>query len=604
MSTPIQLEQLIEPRLNIRQDHKYYALRGADDLMYMTRWAPSPNTPFLSFMDTNPTGGLGTIIGRKMYMTWEMHLIFTTAAGKNTNPILQAQTDGLRAFPITSCIETATIKINGVPISVSQLRDNIHARAHYFDNEARSLAISPSASAILDWTQDYRDSYASINNPLGIWTDSGLFAGKTRGVISNLKINQNTPTIADIQFEITEPIFIHPLQFGTNENETGMCGIQTMTFEFITSRRERMWSHDFVNGSAIDNLSVETLKAALHINYINPPSDFVFPPVCVLPYTQFLPFSQQNLGGPLNPGESREVQSGVIKLISSPQYILLFAKMKNNVRDSTLENMIGCTDTFAAIDRITLQYGPRTDLLGSVLPIQLYEICVANGLKLDWQSFRGNINKAFDTDPVSGQGINIGLTGSIVKLMISKDIVAGPSFIPGMGTNSDLQIRCTIRNVNPYMAIDYDLWVFSVYEGIITFNGTTALPSVSVIPNVEMARSAPVSAADFTSNERAFGNALAEGGSFLSALGAIPLIGNVISGISGAVKGLLGGPQPQPQVIMPQLQALPASPGPHALMPRRNSLRRQRLGRSVMGLGLEGGEIASPNQLNAVARKF
>ena len=211
----LQLEQLLEPRLNIRNVNRYFALRGAQDLMYRTYFCPSPNVSYMTFNDTNPPNGQDTIVGKKMYMSWELKLTFTAAAGENANNILQPGTDGVRAFPISSCIQTATMITNGVPLTIANLRDHIHARAHYFDHEARSLAISPSASSILDWTQDYRDSWASINNPLGIWTDSGLFAGKTRGVISNLQVIQNTPTFAQIQFTITEPIFIFPLQFAT-----------------------------------------------------------------------------------------------------------------------------------------------------------------------------------------------------------------------------------------------------------------------------------------------------------------------------------------------------------------------------------------------------
>ena len=44
--TNLQLEQLLEPRLNIRSDNKYFALRGGEDVMYRTYWAPSPNVSY------------------------------------------------------------------------------------------------------------------------------------------------------------------------------------------------------------------------------------------------------------------------------------------------------------------------------------------------------------------------------------------------------------------------------------------------------------------------------------------------------------------------------------------------------------------------------
>jgi len=246
---------------------------------------------------------------------------------------------------------------NGVPLTIANLRDHIHARAHYFDHEARSLAISPSGSSILDWTQDYRDSWASINNPLGIWTDSGLFAGKTRGVISNLQVIQNTPTFAQIQFTITEPIFIFPLQFATNDNEGGMSRIQTLSFGFNIVNKNRVWSHDFFHGSAIDTMDTEIMRSMIHINFVNAPADWVNPPLCITPYNEFRATNVRIQGGPINPNDVREFNSQPIQLDSCPQQLLLFAKMVNDVRDSNLQNQIGCTDCFAQIERIRINYG-------------------------------------------------------------------------------------------------------------------------------------------------------------------------------------------------------------------------------------------------------
>jgi hypothetical protein len=150
----------------------------------------------------------------------------------------------------------------------------------------------------------------------------------------------------------------------------------------------------------------------------------------------------------------------------------------------------------------------------------------------------------------------------------------------------------TLRNINPYREMDYELWVFPVMEGVAIIDGMTVIKSTTVIPNREIVQSSPISAHDYSSNERAFGNALNEGGSFLSVLGnvvsALPVVGNV-------VKGLFGN-QSQPTPIP---QAMPMAPMMRPLRPRRIApgygrpgAAPRRIGRSVMGHALEGGAIS------------
>jgi len=152
--------------------------------------------------------------------------------------------------------------------------------------------------------------------------------------------------------------------------------------------------------------------------------------------------------------------------------------------------------------------------------------------------------------------------------------------------------------------MDYELWVYPVLEGVAIFDGMSVVRSTTVIPNREIAQTAPISSYDYSSNERAFGNALNEGGSFLSVLGnvvsALPVVGNV-------VKSLFGN-QSQP---VPVPQAFPVAPMMRPLRPRpiapgrgRPGVAPRRIGRSVMGHALEGGQIATQSELGAVSRRY
>ena len=117
-----------------------------------------------------------SIIGRKIYLGVDVSMTFNAAAGENTLPILRPGTDGLRAFPFTSCITSLTAKVNGQAVTSDLLSDTIHARSRYFNFTRKSLNLSETG-AMLDKTQDLSDMFGATNNPLGILGDSGLFAG-------------------------------------------------------------------------------------------------------------------------------------------------------------------------------------------------------------------------------------------------------------------------------------------------------------------------------------------------------------------------------------------------------------------------------------------
>ena len=236
----------------------------------------------------DPPNGARSIIGRKIYITVRVTVTFTTANGTNSDPILKTGCDGVRAYPFSSCITNLQAQLNGQSITTSFLSDTIHARARYFEHRTRSLNLSTCAS-MKDRTQEYSDYYMGTNNPLGILGDSGLFAGETRGVVSGMNVITNTPTNAQVVLEVTEPVILFPFEFASNANETGISQVERMQLDIQFSHLNRMWCHDFVNGSAIDSMTTTLDAASLHINYISPPNNYQLPPICVLPFDEFQP---------------------------------------------------------------------------------------------------------------------------------------------------------------------------------------------------------------------------------------------------------------------------------------------------------------------------
>jgi len=262
----MQVERIFEPRLVINGENRYVALIGASNVNYRTIPATSLSSGAITWTTIDPPNGARTIVGRKIYITVHAVMEFTTATGTNTDNILQAGTDGVRAYAFSSCILNINAQLNGHAITSTFLKDTIHARSRYFKHDTKSLNLSCGGS-MKDRTQEYSDLYMGINNPLGTLGDSGLFAGETRGVVTHMNILENTPTSARIDLYVSEPVILFPFEFASNMNETGISQIERMTMDLQYEHPNRMWCHDFTNGSAIDSMNTRIVDAFLHIKY-------------------------------------------------------------------------------------------------------------------------------------------------------------------------------------------------------------------------------------------------------------------------------------------------------------------------------------------------
>ena len=528
MSNELRVERIFEPQLVVNSLNQYVALIGASNVNYRTIPAPTVSQSALVWTTIDPPNGARSIIGRKLYITVRVRMEFTAAA--NTDNILQPGTDGLRAYPFSSTITNLQAQLNGQTITTSFLSDTIHARSRYFHHHTKSLNLSESA-AMKDRVQEYSDLYMGTNNPLGILGDSGLFAGETRGVISNMNITTNTPTAATIDLYVTEPVILFPFEFATNANETGISQVERMTMDIQYSHLNRMWCHDFLNGSTIDSMQTTLMEAYLHINYITPPNGYELPPICVLPFDEFQPTPTDI--GMFAPGEERETSSTVIQFGSVPQQLFVYAKMRNGDRYSNLQNEIGSTDTFAQISQLVINYDNQAGILSEARPIQLYQACVANGLQDSYQEFVGEVNDGFvaaGVDAVTGFPVGkIGLTGTVIRLMFGKDIAASGSLIPGLLGRSTFIVRCRVKNVNYHRAMGFDLWVVPVYEGLVSFSGGTGRKEIAPLTSTELVAASPVSGISYLAYEAAFGN------------GFFDTIGKIAKGV-GSVLGMIPTP--------------------------------------------------------------
>ena len=178
--------------------------------------------------------------------------------------------------------------------------------------------------------------------------------------------------------------------------------------------------------------------------------------------------------------------------------------MTNNMKYSSLNNMIGSTDTFAQISNISLSYGTKSALLADALPIQLYQMCVANGIQDSYNEFVGEVNNGFipnGVDTVTGYPTGkVGLSGTVLRLMFGKDI-AWIDMIPRLNVRYSFKMDCTIKNVNYHTPIQYELWMITIHEGIVSLTGSDCVQLANPIPSKAEVIAAPLSTVSFTAYE-------------------------------------------------------------------------------------------------------
>ena len=172
--------------------------------------------------------------------------------------------------------------------------------------------------------------------------------------------------------------------------------------------------------------------------------------------------------------------------------------------------------------------------------------------------------------------------------MFAKDICAGSSLIPGLLGRQTFQVVAKVKNTNYHRAINYDLFVVPVYEGLVSFFGGVGRQTVAPIPSGEAVASAPVSGVSFSAYEAAFGAGLGDifgkiAKGVGSVLGLIPTpITQAISGVASTVGNLLDKPKSSPTIeivppalIPPRLETtgppigapVPLPPNPYASTP-------------------------------------
>jgi hypothetical protein len=333
----------------------------------------------------------------------------------------------------------------------------------------------------------------------------------------------------EVRTKVTEPIFLSPFTWGAPEhNAQGFLGINNMAFNFtIDSTLSRMFS-DGTGLSGATGVAVTVNKTGnsvqsnlfentqMLLKFLSTQPSDRLETKNVVPFMDFpryltntnststmaaatLVRSEVSGAYTLTPS-SATVLSNSIQLNQIPDYFIIC--VRKPMTTQTLQD----SDSFLAIESISVNLNNASGLLSSASQQDLWRLSQKNGCNQNWQEFSGQAfdNKALTT--VSGLSsndapANVATTGSLLVLSPPMDLSLPDYLSSGSLGNFNFQITLNVKNygleeVTPevcVICVNSGIFitqqgVSSVYSGILTREMTLKTKSMSAESSCEANR--------------------------------------------------------------------------------------------------------------------
>ena len=424
--TPLQTYTVRYPPTDINSHREFGILKGGSNVAIRIGTTTSFSNSNVTF--SLPPANPDTIYDRRMYIKYSVVFTFTgTAPAAPNGNLLVPGCDALRAFPLSSVMSNVTLKINNTSNSIN-LKDGIQAflRYHNYGN-MRQIEYS-AAPSMLDFFQQYSDGFNTNRNSLAQYGDDSFDYSRGGFTYDSILQTPNLlgvpgPASTVIHATITEPIWVSPLLFGSDQGP-GLIGIQSFELQIQWGDLTRMWSHDAVNGNTISNIAVDMVSGgtpALLITQIIPQDLQVIPKNSVYSYFEMQNYSTNvgvlNAHGDPFSLDFTTLASNNVQLGSIPRKVYIYARKRN--ADLTFND----PDVFAGIISISINWNGKDGQLSSASQNDLYNISKKNGCNQSWSEWKGN-TQFIQTNPATAtpQQSFVGLTGSVLCLNFGEDI--------------------------------------------------------------------------------------------------------------------------------------------------------------------------------------
>lgn len=472
---PLKTARIIDPVIDVDGERRYGIYEGGSRVSYRPLISSSFSNRAATFSAITPSPGI--IVDRNIKMSIPVTLDFVgTSSGPLVN-LLESGYDAFRAFPISQITETVTATINNSSMSIN-MADIIDPLMRYNQDRTSQEFFYSTSTPMQDQYQEYADGDDTVNNPLAAYGDNSYET--PRGAFP-MTITNHTTTTATVNATLTENLFLSPFIWGKIK-ESGLVGVQNLSFKFAFSGDlSRMWSHSAAGGT-ITSINVTLGRPTMLLKYITPKENAVIPKVVQYPYYEVVRYPT-DANAPIASGASTTLKSANVQLQSIPKQIYIFARERNSDRTFTT------SDTYFAINNISVDWDNNTGLLNSASPQDLYDISVENGCKLSWPQWSGTTHRSLGLTDAT-----VGTVGSVLNLRMGKDIGLRSAEAPGQLGTFQLQFNVNVTNVNQTRAITPTLYMVVISEGTVAITENRTIQNIGVLQKQDVldAKFAPI----------------------------------------------------------------------------------------------------------------
>lgn len=467
---PLRIVQSMDEVMAFKQEREFAVYDGGQEISYQNFVAQNPNVSNITITCNPPSPD--TVLDPRITLTAQYRIDFVGVGPGATDPLLVlGQYDGPRSFPIAQTMNTCELKINGTSFNtnLNEYWSVINRTGMY----SRDLNQEYSATfSALDQSQNYSQLIGSIRNPLNNYADSApFFQGRCAGLSTidpdaQLYVQTNNHTNATVFLNVTEPLFLSPFY----PSKVGMPGISTGVFNANFGLLSRLWSHeDSANSGVFSSINVTIEYFAVNMRFITPKDLSIIPKQWCLPYHEFL-LANTNMTAATNPLSSNSVSLNAINLGAHPQR-LVFVVRQQDQDYLNGPNSYQQTDTYARIDKITINYANNQGKLSSATVPDLYQMYVNNS--------NGSMSYVEWTQTV----------GSVLVCDIGRDIGLPNLDAPSKLATPLLYVTVDFTNINPTKSIIFTLWCFIIYEGTMVNNYGSISKNISVLNSQDVLKS-------------------------------------------------------------------------------------------------------------------
>lgn len=448
---PLQTVQEISPLVDVSMlDKRQYSVyNGGQQITYQQYLAQNVNNSSIQLTTIPPDEK--TIIDPKIFaaVVYNLKFVGTSTTG---NLIQLGIADSPRAFPLSQTTSTVSASINGQTIS-TLLNQYFNAAIRYGDNLIDMESTLSTTPIQLDQCTDYSNLFGQNRSPHAFFGENVY--QQPRGGFSGIQIVSNTPTAAEINLTVYEPIILPGFYY----NKRGLINVRTLNWLFTFQNLNRVWSHDAVNGNNITSLVTNITAFSLWYKFITPKLLENIPKTVVYSYNEIVP-SNQSYGSAVASGTQISISMSALNLQAIPKALLIYVRKQDS--DLTFND----ADSFFRIDNLSINFMNVTGILASA-PVQaLYQICQENGYIGSWDRY----NK---------------YTGAPIMLKLGKDIGLSSLQAPGLLALPQLSMVVRATNISN-LAVTPQLFVQCIYEGCLTISDGSMSKSTAVLSNSDV----------------------------------------------------------------------------------------------------------------------